>query len=238
MAFQRVTLTQLRAQLLDRLGSVGTFWNTDELNAGINEAVSIWQLLTGEKVVTITQTLASTTENLQNVSTVHANGKVLSVLRVAPSSGVSYREMSPYELDQGFYGWRTATAASTTQRPEYWAPLGVNKFFVYPRTGATNQTLSLLAYSDNTPLVSDGSYLDMDEAALSKVLGLAHALLSFKEGVPEGTDSAQPLKEMLQLAAASKNSEVTKFALYRNYMGQDESKGEPGVPDPQRGVRG
>lgn len=88
MAFQRVTLATLRAQLLDRLGSSGTFWSTDELNAEINEAVAIWQLLTGEKVITVTQTVGSTTANLFDVTTVHPNGKVLSIIRITPSEAV------------------------------------------------------------------------------------------------------------------------------------------------------
>jgi hypothetical protein len=153
------------------------------------------------------------------------------------SVGPAYRELSIYELDQGFYGWRTETASTTTQRPEYWGPVGLTKFFLYPRSGVANLGLNLLVYADNTPLTSDSSYLDIDEASLSKVLDLAHALLSFKEGVPEGTESIEPLKQLLMHAAATRNSEVAKFALYRNYMGHDDSKGEPELPEPQRGVR-
>jgi hypothetical protein len=89
LAYQRVTLATLRAQLLDRLGSTGTFWSTDELNAEINEAVAIWQLLTGEKVITVTQTVGSTTANLFNVVTNHTNGKVLSVIRITPSEATA-----------------------------------------------------------------------------------------------------------------------------------------------------
>jgi hypothetical protein len=89
LAYQRVTLATLRAQLLDRLGSVGTFWSTDELNAGINEAVAIWQLLTGEKVITVTQTVGSTTANLFDVVTNHSNGKVLSIIRITPSESTA-----------------------------------------------------------------------------------------------------------------------------------------------------
>lgn len=152
--------------------------------------------------------------------------------------GPAYREMSVYDLDQGFYGWQAETASSTTQRPAYWAPLGLTRFFLYPRSGIDNLELNLLCYADNTPLVADEDYLDLDEAALSKVLGLAQAILAFKQGVVDGTDNTQALKEMLQLAAATKNSEVTKFALYRNYMGHDDSKGQPSNPAPQKGVRG
>lgn len=237
MAFQRVTLAQLRAQLLDRLGSSGSFWGTEELNAAINEGISVWQMLTGEQVTTITQTISTTAANLFDVSTTHANGKVLSVLRIAPANTASLREMSVYELDQGFYGWRTETASSTAQRPEYWAPLGLTKFFIYPRSGATNVVLNVQAYYDHTPLSSDASYIDMDEASLSKVLSFVQALLMFKQGIPEGTDNTQALREMLLEAAASKNSEVTKFALYRAYMGQDDSKGEPEDPKAPKGLR-
>lgn len=91
MAYQQVTLATLRSQLLDRLGSNGTFFREDELNAAINESVMIWQLLTGEKVITVTQTVSSTTTNLFDVTTTHSAGRVLSVLRIHPSE--------PEELD-------------------------------------------------------------------------------------------------------------------------------------------
>lgn len=85
MAYQRVTLAQLRTQILDRLGSTQKFWSQDEIDRALNEAVGVWQALTGEKVITVYQTITSTTSNIFDVVTDHTNGTVLSVIRINPS---------------------------------------------------------------------------------------------------------------------------------------------------------
>lgn len=237
MAYQRVTRAQFRTKLLDQLGSDGTFWITAEINAAINEAVSIWQALTGDIVATVTQSITNTTENLVDVVTDHTAGKVLSVIRVAEVGGSPLQEVSYPEMDSGWYGWRTETASVTTQRPAYWSPVGLSKFFIYPRTGATS-TYSLLVYSDSTPLSSDASYLDVDEGSLQKLVGMAQALLAFKEGMKEGDENADALKQLFMEAAEKRNQELKHTALYKNFMGHSDDTSEPAEPTPQTGVRG
>jgi hypothetical protein len=239
MAYQRVNLASLRTQLADRLKTNGYFWSQAEQDRAINEAVAVWQAMTGDHVITVTQTLTNTTSNLFTITSTDNAGTVLSVLRVAPAAGgASLREMSLYELDQGYYGWRTATASSTTQRPSYWSPVGINQLMIYPRIGATT-SYSLLCYGDSKPLTSSSSdYIDIDEGELNRVLSLAQAILAFKEGVVEGTDNAKALREMFLLAATTRNKELTETALYKNYMGQDDSLGEPGDEKSQTGLRG
>lgn len=233
MAYQRVTLAQLRTQLDDLLHTQGNFWAQEERDAAINEAIAVWQLMTGETVTTVTQSLNSTSENLFTLS----NTGVLSVLRIANTTDVSLREMSIVELDQGFYGWRTETASTTTQRPEYWIPIGISKIMVYPRTGATS-TYNLLVYADAVPLSATNSYIDIDESQLTKVLAYAQSLLAFKQGEGDGTDNSKPLRDLFITAARERNSLLMQTALYKNYMGQDESKGEPEEPVAQSGARG
>lgn len=58
MAYQRVTLADLKARLAERLGGDETFWSEPQREAAINEALSAWQLLTGEFVAVSTVTLA------------------------------------------------------------------------------------------------------------------------------------------------------------------------------------
>lgn len=233
MAYQRVTLSTLRTQLLDLLHSQGNFWTQEERDAAINEAIAVWQLMTGETVTTVTQSVVSTTDNLISLN----NTGVLSVLRVADSQENPLRELSIVELDQGYYGWRTETAASTTQRPEYWIPLGINKIMVYPKAGAT-VTYNLQIYADAVPLIATNSYIDIDESQLTKVLAYAQSLLAFKQGVGDGTDNAKPLRDLFITAAQERNKLLMQTALYKNYMGQDESKGEPAEAKEQLGVRG
>lgn len=221
---------------MDQLDSTGVFWSTEEVNRAINEAISIWQALTGEKTITFTQSVTSTTSNIITVANTATSGAALSIYRLENSSGVSLREMSLPELDQGFYGWRTETASTTTQRPEYWAPVGITQLAIYPRVGAT-ATYTIHAYGDTGPLTSDTAYLDIDEGYLQKLISLAQSLLAFKQGVVEGTDNAAALRSMVLEAAKSRNSALLKTAYYKTYMGHDDSAGEPATPQPTAGIR-
>jgi hypothetical protein len=237
MAYQRVTLADLRAQLSDLLKTAGNFWIQEERDAALNEAIEVWQLMTGEKVITVTQSITSTTVNLVSIITNHTNGTVLSVLRVESAAAVPLREMSLKEMDDGYYGWRSETASTTTQRPEYWAPAGLDQVMIYPRTGATS-TYNIQAYADPTPLTATTDYIDIDESHLTKVLAYAQSLLAFKQGVGDGTDNVKALRELFLTAARERNRELLKSALYKNYMGQHEDKGEPAAPAAQQGARG
>lgn len=48
MPRQRYTLGQLKARLRERAGNNETFWTEPELKDALNEAISVWQALTGE----------------------------------------------------------------------------------------------------------------------------------------------------------------------------------------------
>lgn len=48
MPRQRYTLAQLKARLRERAGNNATFWTEPELKDALNEAISVWQALTGE----------------------------------------------------------------------------------------------------------------------------------------------------------------------------------------------
>jgi len=237
MAYARVTLSDLRSQLADLLKTNSTFWTQEEQDAAINEAISVWQLMTGETVIYITQSITTTTGNIYSIPTTHTSGIALSVLRVASASDTPLREMSLGELDRGYYGWRSETAAATTQLPEYWAPVGLAKLALYPRVGTT-ATLNLQCYADVSPLTATTSYIDIDESHLTKVLAYAQSLLAFKQGVGDGTVNASPLKDLFLMAARERNRMLMETALYKDYMGQDEGKGEPAKPAPQQGARG
>jgi len=78
MAYQRITLTQLKTRLEERLGGEQRFWTEPEREHAINEAIAAWQLLTGEVVVTDTQTLPANTNLLQ----LSLDKPVLTTLRI------------------------------------------------------------------------------------------------------------------------------------------------------------
>ncbi len=219
MAYARVTFSTLRTQLDDRLKTQGNFWNQLEKDRAINEAVAIWQSMTGDHIIEITQTISDSTANLVTLVTNDTAGKSLSVLRMNQSSGPALREMHYYDLDQGFYGWRTETAASTTQRPAYWSPVGIDKIFIYPRTGAS-QAYRFTCYGEIAVLTAAGDYIDINEGELQRLMGMAQALLAFKEGVTEGTENANALRDLFLQVAQTRNKELQLTATYKDYMSQ------------------
>lgn len=240
MGYARVTLAQLRTQLADLLKTSGNFWTQEEQDSAINEAIAAWQLMTGETVITVSQAITATTTNSFSVATTDSAGTVLSVIRVTGGQTTpgTLRELSVVELDQGFYGWRTETASSTTQQPAYWVPIGISSVWVYPRVGAVTNTYYLQCYADAVPLTATTSYIDIDESWLTRVLAYAQSLLAFKQGIGDGTDNTKALKELFLTAAQERNQLLMETALYKNYMGHDDSKGEPGQAAPQQGARG
>jgi hypothetical protein len=50
VAYQRVTLSQLKDRLAERLGGQGRFWSEAEQELALNEALAVWQLMTGDFV--------------------------------------------------------------------------------------------------------------------------------------------------------------------------------------------
>jgi hypothetical protein len=240
MGYARVTLADLRTQLADLLGTQGNFWTQEEQDSAINEAIAAWQLMTGETVTTVSQVITSTTLNKFDVTTTDSAGTVLSVIRATINNNIQtskLRELSIVELDQGYYGWRSETSSTTTQLPSYWVPIGITSVMLYPRVGTTS-TLYLDCYADALPLTATNSYIDIDESYLTRVLAYAQSLLAFKQGVGDGTDNAKPLRELFMAVARDRNTLLLETALYKNYMGQDDSKGEPGDAQPQQGARG
>lgn len=235
MGYQRVTLSDLRTQLLALLKSNGTFWTQEEVDAAINEAIAAWQLMTGESISSVALNLSSTLSNLWALNTTN---QPLSIISVSDAQGTPLRELSIVELDQGFYGWRTEIITSSLQGPSYWAPIGIKSIMIYPRAGNGSQNLSMQCYSDAVPLAATNSYIDIDESYLTRILAYAQSLLAFKQGVGDGTDNAKPLKELFLAAAQGRNQLLMETALYKNYMGQDDSKGEPAQAEPQQGARG
>lgn len=64
MAYQRTSLSQLKARLLERLGGQGRFWSEAEQELAINEALAVWQLMTGDFVLSRRVDYAAPTSNL------------------------------------------------------------------------------------------------------------------------------------------------------------------------------
>lgn len=138
MAYQRITLTQLKERLAERLGGEQKFWNEPEREAALNEAIGLWQLLTGDVVQTDTQVLPADTNLLQLV----LDKPVLTTLRVrcdpcypitvvtaSPDPvnadvAVTFTASAPYGSSPFTYEWDlgpTLPSVNTTDIYGYWS---------------------------------------------------------------------------------------------------------------------
>lgn len=239
MAYARTTIAEFRSLLIERIGGNETFWNTGEIDLALNEALAVWQLITGDFVLTVNQTLASGSQIVQLATT---NVPSLGFIRLrrmtattTPAAATTLYPISIQEADQGYYG-RQGSASGT---PEYWAPFGIDKFMVHPAASAT-QTVQVQYYSADPRLVMDGTnYLDLGDEEVLRIVDYAQWVLSFKEGLKEALVNTQPLREMFLTAARLRSSKLRNTALYRNYMGNDRDETKPlRTNEEQQGLRG
>lgn len=90
MAYQRTSLGQLKDRLAERLGGQGRFWSEAEQELAINEALAVWQLMTGDFVLSqrvdytapASNLIVQTTEDIPFAGTLRVNCIEGTTLRV------------------------------------------------------------------------------------------------------------------------------------------------------------
>jgi len=244
MAYARTTLLDLYNLLIYRLGGNQTFWNTGEIHLALNEAIAVWQLITGDFSITYNQDIP---RNQQVIPFDTTATPVMGFIRLCRVTNIGTGDNEIWaptptlfpaniqEMDQGYYG-RQSTASST---PEYWAPFGINNFVIYP-PATTTQTIEIQYYSGDPRLnLTNSSYVDLGDEEILRIIDYAQWSLSFKEGLKESLLNTEPLKEMFLTAARLRSSKLRATSMYRNYMGNDRDELRPTrSAEEQQGLRG
>lgn len=225
MAYQRVTLSQLQAMLVERLGENSVFWSEEELTNALNEALAVWHSLVGEwtdecPIAATGVNFYQTPHQLVSINRVLFNGKAL-------------HQTSLFELDKAFPGWRGVTGTTAY----YWAPDGLDWFCIYP--AATSGALLVEGYADSFKLHNTDTRVDLGDEELLRILEYAQWYLSFKEGVQEAVENTGPLQQHMMEAAALRNSRLRASSWYREFMGKSAEELVRGTRYPVRklGVR-
>lgn len=240
MAYARTTVLTLRNTIKERLGGEGVFWSDTEINNACNEALAVWQLLTGDFVTTASQSVAS---NSQVVALATTTTPCMGIVRVrrmttttTPSPSTVLHPVSIFEMDQGYYGRQSAASSST---PEYWAPFGIERMIIYPAPNTT-QTVQLQYYNADPRLsLTVTDYVDLGDEELVAIINYAVWSCSFKEGIKEALANTSPLREMFLVAARLRNAKLRGTSLYRSYMGNDRDESKPSREGVQQaGLRG
>jgi hypothetical protein len=222
MAYARTSLGEFRSMMKERLGGNGVFWAEQEINEALNEALCVWQLLTGDFVLSRNQTLPAG-QAVVELDTTQIPSMHVVRMRRGSTTGSALFPISIFELDQGFYGRQSATSGT----PEYWAPFGVDRVLIYP-PASTTQTVNIQYYSADPRIgLSSSLYLDIGDEEIQALLNYAQWVLSFKEGLTEAFENVDPLKEIFLLAARLRNAKLRGTSLYKNYMGNDRDETKP-----------
>lgn len=233
--FQRRTLSQLIDELSELVGDNTVYWTATEKRDALNEAICVWQAMTGQWVERTALDANSTFLRIPN--------DMISVQRVRVGTrgsdsntavGTPLTMTSLPELDYGSPGWDSAA----TGTPEMWAPVGINEIALYPTPPVSGVLIILEGLREAPRLFSDGDFIDMGEEEFQLLLHYAHHYLTFKEAGAEFNATQENLIGVVE-GAALRNAKFKKRAPYRIWMGMLKDEGEAGsrAPATQVGVR-
>ena len=217
----------LVSRLTERVGGNATFWTAPEKRLALNEAIRVWNAMTGQwnrtfQVPTTGDVFYQTPK------------QILSLQRV--KYGTTLLELtSLFELDNWITNWQDASAAS----PSKWVPLALNMFAVYPPPPAGN-FLNLEGIAVAPKLGNDSEYLDLGDEEVGRVLDYAHFYLSFKEGGQELKAASSLLLAFVE-SAVLRNQRLNTVGYFRKFLGlaRDETQREARAQDMGgAGVRG
>jgi hypothetical protein len=212
------TLVDLRERLADRYEDV-PFWTADDCNDALNEALLVWNLLTGYWRTTLElPAIAYTwdydlTEALVFGARVQYNDQPLDVT-------------SLWELDQGRPGWRsetTASGGSVPTKPLLWAPVSLLYIHIWPAPIVSGGTYTVDGVAATPRLRFDDDTVDLGEELLAPLLDGALHMAAFVEGGDRFTATDAHWQAFLA-AAVEHNGQLTRSALFRRYLGLDRGR--------------
>ena len=207
MPFQRLTLAELRQQLEDRWDS-SPYWSTADADQAINEALLLWNALTGYWRERITITIPANDPYAAIPGTM-VQGAAVTIGHnpLVPGSLLGLSMARP--------NWRRETTLSTgcPSVPTIWAPMALNAFVIWP--AATTDSQASIDGVRRTPrLVAEGDFLDADDTVVNALLGYALHAAAFKAPASLMQRTAGYLEDFLKQAvdrnAALKSTEWYK----------------------------
>lgn len=210
-AYARVTLSDLKNRLTEKVGNNSTYWTSEEKKDAINEALSVWQVMTGEFTKNFTISVVGGTIFY---TTPH---QIASINRVL-YNGIPLTPITVWELDMAYASWQ-----GTAGTPIYWAPVGSELFIVSPQP--TTGAFRIEGFTEQVRLLADGDFLQVGDEELTRLLDYAHHYLSVKEGVPEMSATMFGFKRFLK-AASLRNARLLAAAFYKKIMGLVREEGE------------
>lgn len=166
MPYQRFTLAQLRTQLEYRYDS-SPFWSQSDADRAINEALLLWNGLTGYWRRTIVIMIPAN-DPYATVPGTMVQHTAVSI------GGVALAQGSLFGLSMAQPNWRRETVATLglPTVPQCWAPIALNAFVIWPAIDV-DSLVSVVGVRQTPRLFLDGDYLDADDSVVNTLLGYA-----------------------------------------------------------------
>jgi hypothetical protein len=220
MSYQEVTLTDALALLAVKTEGV-PFWTDAEATNALNEALLMWNLMTGFWKDTITITTSANNfeyplpASIVFGTRVEFNSKSLSISSV-------------HEMDVSHPGWRTQTTntgGNVPVEPRHWLPISIDIIAIWPADGDGGNTLTVDGVSATPQMVNGGDFLDIGNEELDVILGYALHVMALKEGGARFTSTTEYFTAFLK-AAAEENDQLTHSSMFRHFTGVDQRRKE------------
>lgn len=202
---------------------MGAYWGTQEYLFAINEALRIWQCMTGALQTSINVNLLG---GVSASNWVDVPRQIVSVTRVL-FNGVPLAPDTLTGLDYGEGSWQASQGT-----PVRWAPDGLTRIAIYPKPAQSGR-LVLNGIMELSTL-NVGDFVNVGNEELTDILEYCLHYLSIKEGPPEMDATSEGLKRLVT-AATKRNGQLRKTNLFRRFAGQSsDAKGDRYDTDNQR----
>lgn len=213
--FQFYNLNTVLQMLADKYESV-PFWDTTEATDAINEALYVWNSLTGYWKTTIT--IPTTAGNFE-----YALPSTLVFGTHIEYNGVGLAPASQAEMDDGRPGWQTETTASgggVPTTPKKWWPIDLSLIAIWPADAVGNGTLSIDGIAATPFLVNTFDLINVGRDVMTALLGYALHVLALKEGGPR-FEATMPYFQGFLNVAAEENDQLMASEMFRHFLGTD-----------------
>lgn len=215
MPYSQYSLAQLQSMLLvDRLNNA-VFWTTAEAAVYINEALCLWQYLTGMWKVGKPDVVKTTIGT--NFYSVPAG--MLSVMRMEFNE-IPTNQVSLFEMDWGTPDWQVQKTSAAAPKVLNWFPSGLTEIGIHPADYVNDNDLGFVGIANPPVLVNGTDKIDLGEEDLKAILDAAQNFALFKIGGGEFQTSMGLLKNFIA-TAAKRNSRIAATSFYKRIMGSD-----------------
>jgi hypothetical protein len=225
MAYQHASLATLQTRLAEKYESV-PYWTAAEATMAINEALRVWNALTGMWRTRISP-VTSPRDPWHPLT-----GNLTYQVRISYNNS-PLPKASLFELDHYRPNWEnetTTTGGDVPATPLCWAPAGLQLIAIWPADAVGGTTFTVDGVVSTPVLVNAGDFIDIGDEELSTLLGYALHYLSFKEVAH--FKATMPLYQAFIAAALLKNERLKRSNFFRGIEKFDWTRKTRGIVKP------